>query len=313
MLNSINLKEKHKIFSTPKVDVEHRTAHNSDHAVLNVFETSRETHSFDLKFDHPVVVSMIQGKKIMKLREQSPFDFTPGETIVMPTSELMYIDFPEASPENPTQCLALEISNGFVRQTLAWLNDIYPKLDESVWNWTDDNFHLCNNVNIQDTLNRLIRVMVNEQYGRQLIASNTTKELIASLLQTQARHFLLHNYSKFSTRNRLAFIIQYIRKNIKEKLSVDKLADKACLSRAQFFRAFQREMCETPVQFINRERIEIAKRHLLMHNHSATQACYASGFTSLNYFSRIFKQYTGSSPTEWRKTKIKSLLKQDAA
>jgi len=313
MLNSINLKEKHKIFSTPKVDVEHRTAHNSDHAILNVFETSRVTHSFDLRFDNPVVVSMIQGKKVMKLHERNPFDFRPGETIVMPTSELMYIDFPEASPEQPTQCLALEISNGFVRQTLAWLNDLYPKMDESVWNWTDDNFHLSNNNNIHETLNRLIRVMVNQQYGRQLIASNTTKELIASLLQTQARHFLLHNYSRLSTKNRLAFIIQYIRKNIKDKLSVDILADKACLSRAQFFRAFQREMGQTPVQFINRERIEIAKRHLLMHNQSATQACYASGFASLNYFSRIFKQCTGTSPTEWRKSKIESLLNQDAA
>ena len=68
MLDRFNLKEKHKIFSSPATEVEHRTSHNSDHAILNVFETRKITHSFDLKFDNPVVVSMIQGKKVMHLK-----------------------------------------------------------------------------------------------------------------------------------------------------------------------------------------------------------------------------------------------------
>ena len=306
MLDQFNLKEKHKIFSTPKTDVEHRTSHNSDHAVLNVFETSRATHSFDLKFDNPVVVSMIQGKKIMHLKSKDPFDFTPGESIVMPASELMYIDFPEATGENPTQCLALEISNGFVRNTMAWLNEHFPKTDSGQWEWSKDNFLLLNNQNVQESLNRLIRVMVNDNFGKQMMASNTTRELIAMLMQTHARHFLLNNLKELSTRNRLAGVIEYIRENITSKLSVDELAEKACLSRAQFFRSFQREMGETPVQFVNRERLELAKRHLLLHNRTATQACYDSGFTSLNYFSRIFKKYEGLSPTEWKAKRVRA-------
>ncbi len=307
MLDRFNLKEKHKIFSAPKTDVEHRTSHNADHAVLNVFETSKVTHSFDLQFDSPVVVSMIQGKKVMHLKSKDPFDFTPGESIVMPSSELMYIDFPEASADSPTQCLALEISDGFVQNTMAWLNEHFPKTDDGEWAWCKDNFLLLNNENVQDSLNRLIRVMVQNNYGKQLMASNTTRELIAVLMQTHARHFLLENLKNLSTRNRLAGVIQYIRRNITKKLTIEQLADKACLSRAQFFRAFQTELGETPVQFINRERLQLAKRHLLLHNRTVTQACYDSGFTSLNYFSRIFKKYEGSSPTEWKTKKLQSL------
>lgn len=300
MLDRFNLKEKHRIFSTPTSEVEHRTAHNADHAVLNVFETRKITHSFDLKFDSPVVVSMIQGKKVMHLKKKDPFDFFPGETIVMPSSELMYIDFPEAAHESPTQCMALEISDGFVRSTMAWLNEHFPKVDDGTWKWTEDNFLLLNNANVQDSLNRLIRVMVQDNIGKQMMASNTTKELIANLMQTHARHFLLENLKQLSTRNRLAGVIQFIRKNITSKLTIEQLAEKACLSRAQFFRCFQREMGETPVQFVNRERLTLAKRYMLQHNRTASQACFESGFSSLNYFSRVFKQYEGVSPNQWK-------------
>jgi AraC-like DNA-binding protein len=303
MLQGINLKEKHRIFSTPKTDVEHRTSHPSEDAVLNVFETNTVTENFDLRFDNPVVVSMIQGKKIMHLKDKSPFEFTPGQSIVMPASELMYIDFPEAKRNNPTQCMALEISDGFVKNTLDWLNEFFPKVDKGEWAWSKDNFLLLNNINVQDSMNRLIRVLVQNSYGRQMIASNTTRELIAALMQTKARHILINHTEKFATQNRLAYVLQYIRKNIHSPLTIEELSEKACLSRAQFFRAFQREIGETPLQFINKERIELAKRYLLMHSRSATQACYDSGFSSLNYFSRVFKQYEGMSPTEWKKSK----------
>lgn len=298
MLSGINLKEKHKIFSSPKTDVEHRTSHPADHAVLNVFETRRVTESFDLKFDNPVVVSMIQGRKIMHLNERAPFAFTPGETIVMPASERMYIDFPEATHEKPTQCMALEISSGFVRSTMEWLNEYFPKTDAGQWEWSKDNFLLLNNIGVQDSLNRLVRVLVENNYGRQMLAGNTTRELIAMLMQTHARHFLLDNTDNLSTRNRLAHVVQYIRRNLTENLHTDDLAKRACLSRAQFFRAFRRELGETPVQFINSERIRRAKR-LLLQGRTATQVCYDCGFGSLNYFSRLFKQTEGMSPTAW--------------
>lgn len=303
MLSGINLKEKYKIFSSPKVEIEHRTAHNADHAVLNVFETRRVAHQFDLVFDNPVVVSMIQGKKIMHLRSKQPFHFHPGETVVMPASELMYIDFPEATQESPTQCMALEISNGFVQHTLDWLNENFPRLDEQEWAWNKENVHLLNNQHVHRDLNRLIQVMVNNDWMRNLRATNTTRELIASLMQTQARHCLLAHADSLSTRNRLAHVVKYIRENLEKPLSVNELASQACLSRAQFFRAFNRELGESPVRFINRERIRKAKRAMLMQGKSISAACMESGFTSENYFSRVFRQLEGSSPTHWLKTK----------
>lgn len=308
MLQGLNLVEKYKIFSTPKSEVEYRTAHSADHAVLNVFETSRVTYSFDLKFDNPVVVSMIQGKKVMHLRDKKPFDFLPGQTIVMPSSELMYIDFPEAQQHNPTQCMALEISSGFVQETLSWLNEYFPKVDNEPWTWTKDNFLLLNNQHIQGNINSLIRVLLNNEFGRQMKAANVTKELIMALLQTQARYFLLNNIDKLHTKNRLANVVKYIRTHLHRPIHIKELINEACLSRAQFFKAFQREIGESPLHFINRERLQMAKRKLLSEGKSVTDACFESGFSSLNYFSRLFRNMEGVSPTEWKQQQINKML-----
>lgn len=308
MLNAINLKAKHRIFSRPTTDVEHRTSHAADHAVLNVFETRRATNDFDLQFDTPTLISMIAGKKRMHLRNDHSFDFLPGESLIMAPSELMYIDFPEATQENPTQCLALEINDGFIADTVQWLNEFSPKVDEGEWTWTQDYFRLFNSNTVQDCLNRLIHVLVNNQYGRQLHAANTTSELIAALLQTHARHLLLTDTNALSARNRLAFVIRYIRKNLTRQHTIEELAQKACLSRAQFFRAFKNEVGETPVQFILRERIEMARRMLRFRKATITDVCYQCGFSSVNYFSRIFRKQVGMSPSQWQSLQVSQHL-----
>lgn len=312
MLSSANLIEQYKIFSKPKTEIEHKTSHHANHAVLNVFETSKTTHSFDLQFDNPVVVSMIQGKKIMHLNNKQPFDFFPGQTIVMPASELMYIDFPEANSNKPTQCMALEIGKPFIDETLMWLNEEYPKADNQLWLWSTENFLMFNTPEFHSHVNNLLGVLIKNEFGRQLRAANLTKELVVNLLQTQARHFLLTQVNSLASHNRLAHVIKYIRKNLGRPIAVQELCKEACLSRAQFFRSFQRELGEAPVQFINKERIRLSQQHLLRTGVSIADACYQSGFNSLNYFCRIFKELTGLTPTQWRLNQKSSLMHKKA-
>lgn len=306
MLDVINLKQKHKIFSKPRKEVEHRTAHRSECSVLNVFETQREAFDFDLIFSTPVVVSMIQGKKIMHLRDQEPFEFVPGETIAMPQSESMTIDFPEANRAHPTQCMALEICPDIISDVADWMNEVAAKMDAGDWAWTSTNYHLNNSPGLSRTINELFSTMIDRDYSlRDLRAANITRELVGQLLRTQARGFLLENANQLHTSNRLAFAIHYIRTHITEDISVDALAEKACLSRAQFFRAFKNELNMTPVQFINGERVLRACHMLKKGNVPLTDVFVYAGFNSQSYFNRIFKSCTGMTPAEWRQEYFK--------
>ena len=300
MLNAVNLKQKHKIFSKPQREVEHRTAHHSEVSILNVFETQKASYEFDLVFHNPVVVSMIQGKKVMHLGDRDPFEFVPGETIAMPSAESMTIDFPEANRNNPTQCMALEICPELISDVALWMNEQHTRLEDKEWSWSQRNFHVNNSTDLSFATNTLIDTMINEDSVRDLKASLITRELVALLLRTGAKNFLLENAMALHMSHRLAYAIHYIRTNITSEIHVEELADKACLSRAQFFRAFKNEIGMTPVQFINSERIARAKRALKKPSMSLSDAAIYAGFKSQSYFNRVFKAFTGTTPQAFR-------------
>jgi AraC-like DNA-binding protein len=56
----------------------------------------------------------------------------------------------------------------------------------------------------------------------------------------------------------------------------------------------------TFVEFLNHYRVNQSKR-LLRQGKTITAAGYGSGFENLSYFNRVFKKYSGESPSAFRK------------
>src|SRR5690606_19851108 len=98
--------------------VENRTTYNSDYAELNIYETHKYAEKVSLTFNFPVIASMLTGKKVVHLEGMPSFDFFPGESVVMPTNKEMIIDFPIATMEAPTQCLALGIDSSKIDEVV---------------------------------------------------------------------------------------------------------------------------------------------------------------------------------------------------
>ncbi|WP_299985966.1 AraC family transcriptional regulator [uncultured Pontibacter sp.] len=282
--------------------VEHRSAYTLENCELNVFETHQAAEKVSLVFNDLVLTSMLRGKKVMHLFGKQGFDYLPGESVIVPPNELMKIDFPEAERDNPTQCIALAISQEQIQTTVALLNERYPKVERNAcWSIDQEMFHLVNNQDLADIINRLIRISINEKNReKDILAGLALRELLVRLMQTQARQLFETNYVSLATNNRFAHIIKYIKDSIREKIDVDKLSDKACMSRASFFRKFKEEFGYTPADYILKERIRLAKDYLRNPLNSVTQACYMAGFQNLNYFIRAFKKEVGLTPKSFQ-------------
>ena len=188
-------------------EVENRTAYTIDTAELNIYETHHVAEKVELTFNSPVLASMIRGKKVMHLPNTPSFNFLPGESVIVPSQEMMRIDFPEAQLQNPTQCLALAIDSDKVRQVTDLLNDRTPLVDQPQgWQFGRTNFFLTNDGPIHQLIARLVYIFTENNRAKEVFANLVLQELVVRLMQTQARALLLRPDSSHVNMNRLAHV-----------------------------------------------------------------------------------------------------------
>jgi AraC family transcriptional regulator len=95
-------------------------------------------------------------------------------------------------------------------------------------------------------------------------------------------------------------LVDYIRANLADNISVTELAGLVQTSPSHFARVFKAAFGVTPYRFIMRERIEGTKGMLASTKLSASQISSAYGFASQSHFAKVFRQFTGVSPKQYR-------------
>ncbi len=95
--------------------------------------------------------------------------------------------------------------------------------------------------------------------------------------------------------------MEYIKKNIGKKLTVDAIAGSAGLSKYYFLRRFKEITGLTVVDYVNTLRCEYAKELLRTGQYSVKQVAVSCGFENFSYFTNVFKGYTGVLPSALKK------------
>lgn len=280
--------------------VENQTSYTLNNAEMHVFETHQQAEHVALQFNQPILASMLTGKKIMHLDSSQPFDFLPGESIILPAGERMHIDFPEATLHKPTRCLAMAISVDKIQKIAALLNENVPKIDGKEWRFIDFNFHFTNDVAIHGIIQRLLFLFTENHPSKDLFADFMLKELIIRILQKENRESCSHELANPNSNNRLACIVKYIRENLDQPLTIQHLSNQVHMSESNFHRVFKQEFGVSPTDFINDERIKLASRLLHDPNKQIKEVYLECGFNSVSYFTRLFKRKKQASPKEFQ-------------
>jgi transcriptional regulator GlxA family with amidase domain len=84
--------------------------------------------------------------------------------------------------------------------------------------------------------------------------------------------------------------------------SVEQLASDLCMSRMTFYRKIQSATGQKPTEFIRTIRLRRAAELLREGRMTVTEVSYATGFSSVSYFSRCFRAMFGAAPTNFSKT-----------
>jgi AraC-like DNA-binding protein len=278
--------------------VENRRVFNLQNCELNVFESYQEAYRVPLTFHDFVITSMVRGKKVMHLFDKPSFDYMPGETVIVPANETMVIDFPEAQANNPTQCIALAVDATYVNNTIQYLDTFYNNDPDTEHNWKlqFNQYHFANENEVSDLINKLIRVCSGADKAKNIYADLNLKELLIRLLQSQHLMQVSNEAGDRKNHSRLHYILHFIHEHLTEKIAVDTLSRKAYMSRNEFFRWFKEQFGITPLEYINRERIKLAKQLLTDTKNSITSVAMQCGFADVNYFVRLFRKSEGITP-----------------
>src|SRR5690349_11278223 len=93
---------------------------------------------------------------------------------------------------------------------------------------------------------------------------------------------------------------EYIENNVSDKISVEELAEKYALGRRHFERRFKKATNNTPVEYIQRVKIEAAKKRLETGVKNVNEVMFDVGYSDTKAFRNVFKKITGLSPVDYK-------------
>ena len=95
---------------------------------------------------------------------------------------------------------------------------------------------------------------------------------------------------------------RFVNAHLEEKLSLDTVANHVGVSPFNFCKLFKQATDMTLTEYVNRRRVEWAKRKLINPHSRVTEVAFDVGFQSVSQFNRSFLKYVGVSPTRFRAT-----------
>lgn len=93
---------------------------------------------------------------------------------------------------------------------------------------------------------------------------------------------------------------EYIEENFPEKIKVDELADLVAVSRRSFERRFKQATDNTVLEYLQRVKIEAAKRSFESSRKNISEVMYDVGYSDMKAFRNLFKKITGLTPIGYR-------------
>lgn len=99
---------------------------------------------------------------------------------------------------------------------------------------------------------------------------------------------------------RVMRVMAHVKDNLREEMTMERLADMACVTKAHLGRLFRQTLGCSPIQFVLRTRIQCAQRLLVTTDESVGTIAREVGIGDVSYFVRLFRQKIGFTPQEYR-------------
>lgn len=139
-----------------------------------------------------------------------------------------------------------------------------------------------------------------EKYADRDTAILASKYFAIDIDRDSQQAFMLFQGQKNHTDAEVLKAQEFIEDNVAEKFTVDELADKFGVGRRNFERRFRKATNNSVAEYIQRVKIEAAKRSFESSRKNISEVMFDVGYTDTKAFRTVFKKITGLTPIEYR-------------
>jgi transcriptional regulator GlxA family with amidase domain len=157
----------------------------------------------------------------------------------------------------------------------------------------------------------LLLYLIEKHAGRD-VAVLISKTFMIDIDRTSQSPFIMFQGQKEHEDEQIKKAQEFIEKNFQEKITIDQLASMLAIGRRNLERRFKKATANTVVEYIQRVKMEAAKKDLESHRKNINEIMYDVGYSDNKAFRSTFKKITGLSPIQYR-NKYSRLLSTELA
>ena len=146
-----------------------------------------------------------------------------------------------------------------------------------------------------------LSVYLVEKYCGHEVAIQCSKALIHDMGRSSQAPYSVFQFQKKHSDETIKTSQQWIEKNYSRHIDIELVSKIHGMSRRTFERRFKKATGDTPLSYLQRTRVEAAKRLLEESRETFDEICYLVGYEDTSHFREVFKKHTGLLPSEYQK------------
>lgn len=176
--------------------------------------------------------------------------------------------------------------------------NLFPKVNLQTDQLITDEFGIYTNGGAYSFLN-LIIYLIEKYYDRQT-AILCSKVFQIELDRKSQSTFTIFRGQKQHDDDVVKEVQTYMEENLQEKISMEELSSRFSVGRRNFDRRFIKATGNTPIEYVQRVKVESAKKALEMSRKTINEIMYEVGYSDVKAFREVFRKFTGMSPVEYK-------------
>lgn len=140
-----------------------------------------------------------------------------------------------------------------------------------------------------------------EKFGNRDLAVAVSKMFNIDLDRGRQSHFTVFSGQRRHGDDSILKAQDFIEQRYRGSLSVEQVAGEAFMSKRNFIRRFKQATGNTPLEYIQRVKIEAAKKQLENSDSDLTSVMLDAGYNDVKAFRKVFRQVTGMTPQDYRR------------